>query len=100
MGALLEQERAHRGLPTRRVLAPSLVMEDRMHTMTPAAPAVDVKHMFAAKVRRGIFRPVARHLREDLVEDRLAEGVGMAFEQYVKSVGEGRSMGDALLVRA
>jgi len=68
-----------------------------MSTMIPAAPAVDVKHLFAAKVRRGIFRPVARHLREDLVEDRLAEGVGMAFEQYMHSVAEGRPMGDAKL---
>jgi hypothetical protein len=47
-----------------------------------------------------MFAPVARHLREDLVEDRLAEGIGMAFEQYVNSVAEGRPMEDALLVRA
>jgi DNA-directed RNA polymerase specialized sigma24 family protein len=71
-----------------------------MTTMMPAASAVDVKHRFADKVRRGIFRPVARHLREDLAEDRLAEGIGMAFEQYVTSATEGRAMPDALLVRA
>lgn len=71
-----------------------------MNTTLPAARAVDVKHMFAAKVRRGIFRPVARHLREDLVDDRLAEGIGMAFEQYMHSVAEGRPMPDAVLVRA
>jgi hypothetical protein len=71
-----------------------------MNTTLPAAPAVDVKHMFAAKVRRGIFRPVARHLREDLVEDRLAEGVGMAFEMYAKSVAQGLPMPEAVLVRA
>jgi hypothetical protein len=34
------------------------------------------------------------------VEDRLAEGIGMAFEQYVIRAAEGRSMPDALLVRA
>jgi hypothetical protein len=71
-----------------------------MNTMMRAASAVDVKHMFADKVRRGIFRPVARHLREDLVEDRLAEGIGMAFEQYMHSVAECRPMPDAVLVRA
>ena len=48
--------------------------------MMPAAPAADAKQMFADKVRYGIFRPVARHLREDLAEDRSAEGVGIAFE--------------------
>jgi hypothetical protein len=31
---------------------------------------------------RGIFDPVARHLREDLREDRLAEGIGLTFEMY------------------
>ena len=71
-----------------------------MTTMMPTAPAVDAKQRFADKVRRGIFGPVARHLREDLAEDRLAEGVGMAFEQYVRSAAEGRPMPDALLVRA
>jgi len=71
-----------------------------MNEMNVAATAVDVKHEFADKVRRGIFSPVARHLREDLVEDRLAEGVGMAFEQYVRSAARGRPMPDALLVQA
>jgi hypothetical protein len=43
-----------------------------MNTTTQAATD-DVRALFEEKVRRGIFRPVARHLREDLVEDRLAE---------------------------
>jgi len=81
------------------VPAPSLVLEDRMNTMMPAATA-DVRRAFAEKVERKMFAPVVRHLREDLVEDRLAEGVGMAFEQYLRSVAEGRPMPDALLVRA
>jgi hypothetical protein len=59
-----------------------------------------VSNAFAAKVRAGMFNPVARHLREDLVEDRLAEGIGMAFEQYLARAAEGRVMPDALLVQA
>ena len=70
-----------------------------MNTTMRAATA-DVRRAFAEKVQQNMFAPVARHLREDLVEDRLAEGIGMAFEQYVRSVAEGRPMPDALLVRA
>ena len=70
-----------------------------MNTTTPAATA-DVRRAFADKVERQMFAPVARHLREDLVEDRLAEGIGMAFEQYVRSAAKGRRMPDAVLVRA
>jgi len=70
-----------------------------MNTMTAAATA-DVRRNFADKVERKMFAPVARHLREDLVEDRLAEGIGMAFEQYVRSAARGRTMPDAVLVRA
>jgi hypothetical protein len=62
--------------------------------------AADVSRAFAEKVRAGIFRPIARHLREDLVEDRMAEGIGMAFEQYINRAAEGRLMPDAVLVRA
>jgi hypothetical protein len=70
-----------------------------MNTMTTAATA-DVRRDFARKVEKKMFAPVARHLREDLVEDRLAEGIGMAFEQYASSVAGGHPMEDALLVRA
>jgi hypothetical protein len=68
--------------------------------MNEAAVAVDVKDLFAAKVRAGIFAPVARHLREDLAQDRLAEGVALTFQMYAKSVAEGAPMDDALLVHA
>jgi hypothetical protein len=73
-------------------------MEQLMNITNEAA--ADVSRAFAEKVRAGIFRPVARHLREDLVEDRMAEGIGMAFEQYINRAAEGRLMPDALLVRA
>jgi hypothetical protein len=71
-----------------------------MSTMKPAVATADVRRAFARKVENKMFAPVARHLREDLVEDRLAEGIGQAFRQYSRSVAEGRPMPDALLVRA
>jgi hypothetical protein len=61
---------------------------------------VDVKREFAAKVARGMFQPVARHLRTDIAEDRLAEGIAMTFELYAKSVAEGHPLHDAILVHA
>ena len=70
-----------------------------MNTTIQAATA-NVRASFDQKVRNGIFAPVARHLREDLVEDRMAEGVSMAFAQYVRSVERGEPMNDALLVQA
>jgi hypothetical protein len=75
-------------------------MEQRMNQLSETAHAVNVSDAFAAKVRAGIFQPVARHLREDLVEDRMAEGIGMAFQQYISRAAEGRLMPDALLVQA
>ena len=71
-----------------------------MNQSNETALAVDVKQSFADKVARGIFNPVARHLREDLVEDRLAEGIGMAFEQYANRAARGEVMNDAVLVLA
>jgi hypothetical protein len=70
-----------------------------MNTTIQAATA-DVRASFEMKVKSGMFNPVARHLREDLVEDRLAEGIGMAYEQYISRAAEGRVMPDALLVQA
>ena len=66
----------------------------------PSTVPVDVSLAFAKKVERGIFQPVARHLRDDLLEDRLAEGVGMAFVQFTRSCARGEPMTDALLVQA
>lgn len=68
--------------------------------MNTTATATDVKEMFEEKYRRGIFQAVARHLRGDLVEDRLAEGVAMAFVQYKENAARGHVMADAVLVHA
>jgi hypothetical protein len=70
-----------------------------MEMMTTPATA-GARDQFARQVRRGMFNPVARHLRKDFLDDRLAEGIGMAFEQYARSVAAGRPMEDALLVHA
>jgi hypothetical protein len=61
---------------------------------------VDVKRSFALKVARGMFQPIARHLRQDIAEDRLAEGIAMTFELYAKNAAEGRVIPDAILVQA
>jgi hypothetical protein len=58
----------------------------------------DARDAFALKVERGIFDPVARHLREDLRDDRLAEGVALTFEKYAKEAEQGVLLDDALLV--
>jgi hypothetical protein len=78
----------------------ALLTELSMNPMNETALAVDVTQSFALRVQRGIFKPVARHLREDLVEDRLAEGIGMAFEQYANRAARGEVMSDAVLVMA
>jgi hypothetical protein len=81
-------------------LACALLTEQLMNQVNETATAVDVSDTFASKFRAGIFNPVARHLRQDLVEDRMAEGIGMAFEQYLTRAVRGRVMPDAVLVRA
>jgi hypothetical protein len=71
-----------------------------MNQMNETAIAVDVKRAFAAKVARGMFQPVARHLRSDIAEDRLAEGIAMTFELYARNATQGRILPDAVLVHA
>ncbi len=58
------------------------------------------RDLFAAKVSRGIFRPVARHLRDDLRDDRLAEGVGQVYEMFARYAERGVVLDDGLLVHA
>ena len=58
------------------------------------------RDLFADKVSRGIFNPVARHLRDDLRDDRLAEGVAQTFEIFARKADRGVLLDDALLVHA
>jgi hypothetical protein len=60
--------------------------------------SVSARDRFADKVARGIFKPVGRHLREDIREDRLAEGVALTFEMFARSAERGLVIDDALLV--
>jgi len=55
---------------------------------------------FAAKVRKGIFRPVLRHLPEHVAEDRLQEGVCLTYEMYVRYAERGVVLDDAVLVHS
>jgi hypothetical protein len=59
---------------------------------------VSARDRFADKVAAGIFKPVGRHLREDIREDRLAEGVALTFEMFTRSAERGVVIDDALLV--
>jgi hypothetical protein len=56
--------------------------------------------VFGNKVAAGIFDPVARHLREDIREDRLADGIGLTFEMYLRYADRGVILDDAILVHA
>jgi hypothetical protein len=67
---------------------------------TILATTADVRASFEEKVKSGLFAPVARHLRDDLVEDRMAEGLGLVYVQFARSVTKGEPMTDALLVQA
>jgi hypothetical protein len=55
---------------------------------------------FAAKVRKGIFRPVLRHLPEHVAEDRLQEGVCLTYEMYARYAERGVVLDDAVLVHS
>ena len=60
--------------------------------------SVSARDTFGDKVAAGIFDPVARHLRDDLREDRLADGIGLTFETFMRYAERGVVMDDALLV--
>lgn len=58
----------------------------------------EIRDLFEAKVRRGIFNPIERHLRPDLCEDRMAEALGLTFELFRERAKRGELVDDALLV--
>ena len=60
---------------------------------------MSVNATFTQKVRRGIFNPAVRHLSNPVTrEDRLQEGICLAWDQYRRRAEEGRFLDDALLV--
>jgi DNA-directed RNA polymerase specialized sigma24 family protein len=64
------------------------------------ATAENIRESFEAKVRRGIFRPVARHLPESVREDRLHDAVCQTFEMYDRYARRGTILADAILVHS
>lgn len=60
----------------------------------------EIRNEFADKVRRGIFQPVMRRIQGPDPEDRLAEAVGLVFEEYQRAARRGVVLEDAVLVHA
>jgi hypothetical protein len=59
----------------------------------------EIRKQFEEKVRRGIFRPVARYItRAADPEERLAEAVAMTFELYAVHARRGEVLDDGVLV--
>lgn len=59
-----------------------------------------VQEQFAGLMARRAFEPVRRHLTGSDADDRLAEGIGMAFEMAMRKAQQGVRLDDALLVHA
>jgi hypothetical protein len=60
----------------------------------------ELRHAFDQKVRAGIFAPVARHLPEDIREDRLQDAVCQTWAMYERYAERGELLDDAILVHA
>jgi hypothetical protein len=60
----------------------------------------NIRQEFEKKIRRGIFRPVARHLPEDVREDRLQDAICQVWEMYERYAERGELLEDAILVHA
>jgi hypothetical protein len=71
-------------------------MEDPVTTTIPK----NIRHEFEKKIRRGIFNPVARHLPEEVREDRLQDAICQVWEMYARYAERGELLDDAILVHA
>ncbi len=61
----------------------------------------ELRSEFDSKFRRGIFKPVARHLSGPDAEDRLAEGIALVFEMYARyGTEKNKVLDDGILVHA
>lgn len=56
--------------------------------------------LFDQKVRRKLFRPVARHLPEHVAEDRLQEAICLTYEMFARYAARGTILPDAVLVHS
>ncbi len=60
----------------------------------------EIRIAFDQKVRRGIFKPVARHITGLDAEDRLQEAICMTFEMHARYAERGQVLNDAILVHS
>ena len=61
----------------------------------------EIRSSFDQKVRKGLFRPVARHILSLAdAEDRLQEAVCMTYEMHARYAERGQVLDDAILVRS
>ncbi len=66
--------------------------------MTKTNTLTEIRRAFEAKIRRGIFRPVERHLHEEIREERMQEALGLTWKLYIERAQRGEILDDALLV--
>jgi hypothetical protein len=71
-------------------------MEDPVTTTIP----IDLRAAFEDKIRRGIFRPIERHLPEDVREDRLQDAIALTWAMYERYALRGELLDDAILVHS
>ena len=60
----------------------------------------EIRIAFGRHVEAGIFNPIRRHLRPDIADDRMAEGLGLIFEIFKAKALIGVELDAALLVHA